>query len=128
MIFCKSLVHTIGKYGFFNLSDIRNLRRKQKVFGNLLCNGRSTGRTSSFAEIFQITQNGAHNACVIDTGMLVKMLILRSNKSVFNTIRNLVNRHKNTFFRGIFHKNLSIACKKARCYRRLIFRKLHIIG
>ena len=127
MVFGKGLFHSRGQNSFFDFADIGQFGSQQKVFGHLLGNGRSTGRTASGADVFQIAENGANDTDVINPRMAVKLFVFCSDKGIFDLIGNLVNRNENTFFNRIFHQQLTVAGVKPRGDGRFIFGQLVVI-
>lgn len=56
--------------------------------------------------------------------MMVKIFVFGGDESFFHNSRNLFFRHKQAFFCGVFHHQLSVTGIKTGRHRRFIFGKL----
>ena len=128
MVFAERVLNAGGKNRFLNLAGIGKLGRKQHVFGHLLGNGRSAGGTPAAADVFDVAEQRADNADIVNAAVRIEIFVFGGDESVFNLFGNFVDRNEKTFLGSIFHQQPAVAGIKPRGYRRFIFFKLMIVG
>ena len=127
LVFAKSAFHPKRQDCFFDFAFNRNFICQQEILGNLLGNGRGTNRAPAFAIIDDIGHNCPRQSAQINAKMIVKCFVFSRNKSMDQSWRDGLNRHKKPLFTGIFGQQRPVASMNAGHNRRFIIGKLLII-
>ena len=128
MIFAKRLFNPPGQKRFLDFADIRHFRRKQKVFGHLLGDGRRTRRPATAAQVFHVADNGADNADIINPRMPIKLFVFGGDERLLDQIGDFADRHEQPLLHRVFLQQLTVAGIQAGGDRRLVFFQLAVIG